>query len=239
MHDDDRTIGRLLTRREVLALAGAGGVALFTRSTRPAFARAMPQCIVRPAQTEGPYFVDTKLNRPDIRSDPSDGSVRPGVPLLVTLAVSRVGAGACTPLADAHVELWQCDHMGIYSGVRDRTFDTLEKKFLRGYQVTDAQGIVKFTTVYPGWYPGRTVHLHFKIRNAPTATPGFDFTSQLYFDDELTDRVHASALYAEHAGSRSRNASDGIYRAGGAQLMLQVSGDASGYAGTFHVGLDV
>lgn len=239
MHDDDRTIGRILTRREALALVGASGVALFARGSRPAFATTMPQCIVRPAQTEGPYFVDTKLNRSDIRSDPADGSVRPGVPLAVTLAVSRIAAGACSPLAGAHVELWQCDHMGVYSGVRDRMFDTMEKKFLRGYQVTDAQGLANFTTVYPGWYPGRTVHLHFKIRNAPSATPGFDFTSQLYFDDALTDRVHAAAPYSEHAGSRTRNSADGIYRSGGAQLMLPVSDAAQGYAGTFHVGLEV
>ena len=77
------------------------------------------------------------------------------------------------------------------SDVTDPSFNSVGKKFLRGHQMTDAAGVARFTTIYPGWYPGRTVHIHFKIRTEPAAARGYEFASQLYFDDALTDRVHA------------------------------------------------
>jgi protocatechuate 3,4-dioxygenase beta subunit len=123
--------------------------------------------------------------------------------------------------------------MGVYSSVRDPRFDTTDRKFLRGYQITDEAGVARFTTVYPGWYPGRAVHIHFKVRTTPAAAKGYEFTSQLYFDEELTDRVHARQPYAAHTGNRTRNDRDGIFRNGGAQLMLPVSPGSDGYAGTF------
>jgi protocatechuate 3,4-dioxygenase beta subunit len=152
--------------------------------------------------------------------------------------VSRLEAGACTPLAGVVVDLWQCDHLGVYSDVRDRSFDTTGKKFLRGYQVTDQAGAARFTTVYPGWYQGRTVHLHFKLRSAPAASPGFEFTSQLYFDDALTDRVFTRAPYADRGARSTRNERDGIYRRGGAQLKLDVTESPQGFAAAFEIALD-
>jgi protocatechuate 3,4-dioxygenase beta subunit len=247
MDNDDAPLGRVLTRREVLALMGAAGVMLLTGCTPARVPRSETAssgettdtlCVVRPEQTEGPYFVDERLNRSDIRSDPSDGAVKPGEPLELTFAVSRIGAaGRCTPLAGALVDVWHCDHMGVYSDARDPGFDTTGKKFLRGYQVTDAAGRATFTTVYPGWYPGRTVHVHFKIRSDPAARPGFDFTSQLYFDDALTDAVHARDPYASHGQRRMRNTHDGIYRGGGEQLMLAPTTAGARHAATFHIAL--
>jgi protocatechuate 3,4-dioxygenase beta subunit len=114
--------------------------------------------------------------------------------------------------------------MGIYSGVEDINglFDTVGKQFLRGHQVTDADGIARFETIYPGWYRGRTVHIHFKIRTDPSAESGHEFTSQLYFDDSLTDRVLA-----------------GIFRSGGDQLLLDVVEERDGYAAMFDIGLQI
>jgi protocatechuate 3,4-dioxygenase beta subunit len=237
MHHDDRMVGRLLTRRELVALFGtATGVVLVQPTSAPGhrMARAAQgACVVRPQQTEGPYFVDQVLNRSDIRTDPASGALSEGAPLELTFNVERVDDGACVPLPGAQVDVWQCDAMGVYSGVRDPRFTTTDRRFLRGYQITDTAGVARFTTIYPGWYPGRAVHIHFKVRTRPSASVGYEFTSQLYFDETLTDRVHARPPYAGHTGSRTRNERDGLYRNGGAQLMLPVSSSGDGYAGTF------
>jgi protocatechuate 3,4-dioxygenase beta subunit len=249
---DDAPVGRVLGRREVLALLGtSAGVALCASRLRGAFSRAdgawptvsalaaTPSCIVRPALTEGPYFVDERLNRSDIRSDPSNGTVKDGAPLALRFAVSRMDGAACTPLAGALVDVWHCDALGVYSDVTDPGFTTVGQKYLRGYQVTDADGAARFTTIYPGWYGGRTVHIHFKIRTDPTSAAGLDFTSQVFFDDSLTDVVHARAPYATKGPRTLRNAGDFIYRGGGDQLLLTVTDDgAGGYVATFEVAID-
>ncbi|MEX2177447.1 MAG: intradiol ring-cleavage dioxygenase [Gemmatimonadaceae bacterium] len=241
MLNDDEPVGRVLTRREALAVLGASGIMVLTG--RPTVAQSRIRggspgmCVVRAEQTEGPYFVDEKLHRSDIRSDPSNaGAVSAGALLALAFAVGRVVDGRCTPLAGAYVDVWQCDHLGVYSGVRDPRFDTAGRQFLRGYQMTDANGAARFTTVYPGWYQGRAVHIHFKIRSAPTARPGFEFTSQLYFDEALTDQVHAREPYAAKGQRNVRNERDGIFRRQGGQgLILNVTPQGEGYAGTFDV----
>lgn len=244
-HDDDQ-IGRVLSRREALALLGAAGVtALGSRlafpSPRPALGGALPSCVVRPAQTEGPYFLDEMLNRSDIRSDPTDGSSREGARLDLAFRAFRIGEGECRPLEGALVDVWQCDALGVYSGVRDIAdrFDTRGQKFLRGYQTTDADGTARFVTIYPGWYEGRTVHIHFKVRTTPEADGGYEFTSQLYFDDALTDDVLRKAPYAGKGERSTRNPDDGIYRRGGDQLTLDVTPSDRGYRATFEVGLQI
>ena len=137
-----------LTRREALTVIGVSGAVML--SGRASAQGATPACVVRPQQTEGPYFVDEKLTRSDIRSDPASGAMKPGAPLQLTFNVSRVGAG-CTPLTGAIVDLWHCDALGAYSDVKDPGGSTVGQKFLRGSQVTDARGAAHFTTIYPGW----------------------------------------------------------------------------------------
>jgi protocatechuate 3,4-dioxygenase beta subunit len=233
MEHDDNPAGRLLNRREMLVLLG--GVMLGRGVT--AAAQDKMACVARPQQMEGPFFVDTGLDRSDIRSDPATGEVSLGVPLQVTFRVSRLGAGACAPLPAAHVELWQCDAAGVYSGVRDGDLKSMGRKFLRGYQVTDAAGGARFMTIYPGWYPGRTVHLHFTIRTGRSSGRREEFTSQLYFDDALTDKVHALAPYAKRGSRPVRNGADGLYRNGGSQLLLAAREEGKGLAATFDIGL--
>jgi protocatechuate 3,4-dioxygenase beta subunit len=238
MDSDDTPRGHVLPRRDILALLAAAGYTGVSGFRPPARLPAgPPDCVVRPAQTAGPYFVDGMLDRSDLRSDPTDGSVKPGVPLALTVVVSRLAGNACEPLPGAQVDLWHCDNRGIYSGVKDPAFDTEGRKFLRGFQVTDDQGRARFTTVYPGWYPGRAVHIHFKIRSRPPREPGFDFTSQFYFADALNDRVYADPRYAGQGGRNMRNAEDGIFRQGGDQLLLDLAAGAGGYVGTFHLAL--
>jgi protocatechuate 3,4-dioxygenase beta subunit len=194
---------------------------------------------VRPEQAEGPFFVDTRLNRTDIRSDPTSGEVKEGLPLLLTFAVSRISRAGCAPLSDAMVDIWHCDVQGVYSGVRDPRIDTRGQQWLRGYQMTDANGIAAFTTIYPGWYPGRAVHIHFKIRATNITGQVYDFTSQLYFDDAISDAVFAQAPYASRGRSATRNQDDGIFRRGGDQLMLNLTPIDQGYVATFEIGVDL
>ena len=241
MDNDDILRGRLLSRREILAIMGASGAALFLGGPVPGLADTgagrIPGCVVRPEMTEGPYFVDEKLDRSDIRTDPSDGLVSAGALLALTFNVSRL-TNACAPLPGAIVDVWQCDAAGVYSDVTDPLFDTVGKKFLRGYQVTDANGMAKFITVYPGWYPVRTVHIHFKVRSPVTATSAYEFTSQLFFDDAFTDRVYTRPPYAGRGTRKVLNPGDMIYRqGGGSQLVLAVKEAGEGYAAAFDIAL--
>jgi protocatechuate 3,4-dioxygenase beta subunit len=262
MDGDDAPIGRILTRREILTVLGVSSAGLIaacapagvlnaspaaSASAEPSAtaaasaagsaAVALPSCIVRPALTEGPYFVDEKLNRSDIRSEPSTGQVKPGTLLALTFSVSRVSSGACASLQGAQVDVWHCDALGVYSDASDPSFNTKGQRFLRGYQVTDAAGQAKFTTIYPGWYQGRAVHIHFKIRTTAANGAVAGFTSQLFFDDALNTQVFASAPYSQKGAGWLRNASDGIYTGGGDKLLLKPVQSASGYAATFDIGL--
>jgi protocatechuate 3,4-dioxygenase beta subunit len=241
MDNDDAQVGHVLTRREILALLGTAGVSVLGGGlflTNAADAMALPACVVRPQQTEGPYFVDEKLNRADVRSDPKSGKVCEGAQLDLVFNVSRVSEGVCQPLRNAIVDVWQCDALGVYSDVRDTggRFNTVGQQFLRGHQVTDANGVARFVTIYPGWYQGRTVHIHFKIRT-PGAGRNYEFTSQLYFDDAFTDRVMRRAPYSSKGDRTVRNAQDGIFRRGGEQLMLAVKPSGAGYTSAFDIGL--
>lgn len=265
--EDDLPVGRVLSRRDAVRLLAAGGVAIVA-GCRPASRAAtadsagriaamasagggaavgvLPNCVARPQLTIGPYFVDRQLERSDIRGEPSNNSMVDGVPLALAFRVQQIGDGQCSPLAGAMVDVWQCDAIGQYSAVNDTMvgFDTRTRKFLRGYQVTDASGLAKFVTIYPGWYQGRTVHIHFMIRTPAQAAladqTAYEFTSQLFFDDDLTDRVHARAPYAAKGQRTLRNDRDGIFRqSGGDSLLLRVTEGGGGYESTFDIGLDL
>jgi protocatechuate 3,4-dioxygenase beta subunit len=233
MESDDVLVGRVLTRREIVVLLGLAGAALGSPRALAQPGRPVPACVVRPEQSEGPFFVDADLDRSDIRSDPAGGEARPGARLDLAFDVSRLAGGACAPLAGTRVDVWHCDALGAYSDVADPRGSTVGHRFLRGHQVTDAAGRARFTTIYPGAYQGRAVHIHFKLRTAG----GQEFTSQLYFDDALTDRVHALDPYAGAGQRRLRNENDGLFRRGGRQLLLAVTPSGPGYAGTFAIAL--
>jgi protocatechuate 3,4-dioxygenase beta subunit len=256
MENDDKPIGLVLSRRDALKLLGVGGAALLTSCGAPTgTATGIPvteftqapsltgtalDCVVRPELTIGPYFVDNQLNRSDIRSEPSDNSVKEGIPLTLSIGVASVGNNSCTAIQGAQVDVWHCDAQGVYSGVSDQSFDTTDQKFLRGYQLTDSSGRVQFVTIYPGWYSGRAVHIHFTIRTKAADGQDYQFTSQFFFDDTLTDQVHAQQPYASKGQRDTRNANDNIFNGGGDQFLLNLQGDStSGFTGAMNIGLDL
>ena len=235
--NDDEQVGTVLSRRRALTLLGSAGAllgagGLLTSRSEAARSTALPSCVVRPALTEGPFFVDEKLNRRDIRSDPASGQVQAGVPLSLTFLVSQVGAGGCKALPGVTVDIWHTNALGHYSDIGGE--GTKGQQFLRGYQMTGAQGVATFQTVYPGWYNGRTVHIHFKLRRGNST-----FTSQLFFEDALSDKVYQAAPYNTRGARTTRNAADNIYGNGGHQLMLDARPSGQGYAATFDIGMNL
>ncbi|MDQ6857902.1 MAG: intradiol ring-cleavage dioxygenase [Chloroflexota bacterium] len=220
------------------ATALSGPTSNATAVVTPAASVVLPSCVVRPALTEGPYFVDERLARSDIRSDPANGTVRPGTPLRLTFLVSRVSGTSCAALASATVDVWHCDALGVYSDASDPSFgSTKGTKFLRGYQATDSRGQASFLTIWPGWYQGRAVHIHFKIRTTAANGQVSDFTSQLFFTETLNDQVLAQSPYSQKTGSRLRNEGDGIFQGSGGKLTLSPEKNADGYTATFDIGL--
>lgn len=172
-------------------------------------------------QDEGPYHRDTQPEQRDVIEDCN------GVVLQLGIRLARRGN---TPLRDAVVEIWQCDALGRYSGfpppdssavvtaaTAPRAAYLPDQTFLRGQQRTDHAGMVEFRTIYPGWYPGRTVHIHLMVH-----TDGQVLTSQLYFPDQTSDQVLAQAPYATRPGRDTTNDTDEIFATGGPPAVLDI-----------------
>lgn len=179
--------------------------------------------VAAPALTEGPYFVDEILHRSDIRMDPSTGIVSQGFPMNLTINLSRVDDCAVTPLAGAFVDIWHCDAAGVYSDVSGAE----GKKFLRGYQIADRAGQVNFLTVFPGWYQGRAVHIHFKVRFFAKGAETYEFTSQWFFEDSVINDMYQKAPYNSKGLPDTRNTTDGIYN--GASLLGSIQSNSGSH----------
>jgi protocatechuate 3,4-dioxygenase beta subunit len=179
-------------------------------------------CVLTPEQTEGPYYIANEKVRRNI----TEG--RPGTPLTLRLAV--VDASTCKPIKGATVDIWHCDAAGTYSGFgAGRTSRT----FMRGIQRTNADGIATFKTVYPGWYSGRTVHIHVKVHVRGNVV----HTGQLYFPDAVTDAAYRRTPYSSRPNRDVRNATDSVFRNGGKRSLLRLRRSGSGYVGTIRMGV--
>lgn len=199
-----------------------------------------------PQQIEGPYFVDDMPNRSDIRSDTSNGSVEQGIPLRLVIHVYGLNDGSCVPLKGAKLDIWHANSQGIYSGVKD--MGTAENNFLRGYQVTDNNGTVEFTTIYPGWYEGRAIHIHDKVRIFNGQEKALEWTAQLYFNNSINEQVHEQNPYNNHGPPQTTNEEDMIYsgasadgliqKNSGEQLMVNITKQGASYLGTFDIVLN-
>jgi protocatechuate 3,4-dioxygenase beta subunit len=205
---------------------GAWGSAGAEGGGPAAVASGAVKCVLTPEQTEGPYYIPNEKVRRNI----TEG--RPGTVLALRLTV--VDASTCRPIKGAAVDVWHADASGVYSGFGQ---GAASRTFMRGIQRTDAKGTAVFRTVYPGWYQGRTVHIHVKVHVGGNVV----HTGQLYFPDTLTDAVYRRAPYSSRPGRDVRNASDAIFRNGGKRSMLAVhrnkSGSGAGYTGSIVIGV--
>jgi protocatechuate 3,4-dioxygenase beta subunit len=188
-----------------------------------AVAAGMVTCVLAPEQTEGPYY----LEGANVRRDITEGKA--GTPLTLRLAV--VDVSTCKAIKGAAVDVWHCDAGGVYSGTSNQ--DTLGKRYLRGVQRTNAKGVASFTTIYPGWYPGRTVHVHVMVHLGGNIV----HTGQLYFPDAVTDVVYRRRPYASRPNRDPRNTGDSIYRNGGKRSTLKLARSGSGYVGSITMGV--
>ena len=196
------------TRRGFLGFVSASAAGLLqTRAqaaSEPAVAAGEPACILTPQAEEGPFYADPKL----VRADIAEG--KPGIPLALRLRV--IEAGPCTAIKGARVDIWHCDAQGLYSAFPGQgdghNIDASSKTFLRGTQVTDDAGWVTFNTIYPGWYDGRTAHIHFKVFLDEKSV----LTGQTFFPDALNEFIYTNVPdYKERARQRRIiNANDGV-----------------------------
>lgn len=244
-------------RRTVLVATGATAAALAvgaavsetptspttsTADTAPVAAAAV--CTLTKEMTEGPYYLDGQY----VRTDITEGKT--GFPLKLALTV--VDDDTCALLSNALVEIWHCDALGEYSGfVGNNGHDEPDNgTFLRGGVLTGSSGVANITTVYPGWYRGRCVHIHIKVHVDVTLTSDGSFTGgtelhtgQLFFDEAITTKVAALSTYAANTVTRTTLAQDSIYDEGGAASGLLTltalgSSTSAGYAGTLTLGVD-
>ncbi|MEX0790038.1 MAG: intradiol ring-cleavage dioxygenase [Actinomycetota bacterium] len=232
------------TRRRALTLLGGAGLAAVAAAcsrstltpessgttgaagsgTTPTTAAAgQADCVLTPEMTEGPFFLDLDMVRRDI----TEG--KPGTPL--TLELTVVDAGTCAPVRDAAVDIWHTDASGEYSGVGSAPRNST---FLRGIQMTDGDGKVRFETIYPGWYRGRAVHIHTKV-----STGGNEVhTGQLFFPDDVSGGVYEEGPYARRGEMDTTNQADGIFSRGGSQSTLRMTRSGDGYVGSLTMGVE-
>ncbi len=235
-----------ISRRTALkALATAGFFIPAWNETIEA-ADAITCVSITPTTTEGPYWVDEKLFRADIRQEPTTGVAREGIPLTMIINVQNLSSSGCTPLAGAYVDIWQCDAKGIYSDVSQAynpgggtgTVNTNGQKFLRGYQISNENGQVRFTTIYPGWYTGRTIHIHIRVRTYNGNTVLSNFVSQIFFDQAITTSVMTDSRYSRSSAITTVNSNDNIYNiANNTRMLASTTGNNSdGYTATITMG---
>ena len=154
-------------------------------------------CVLTPGETEGPYYLNLNLLRQNITEGQAGLQTR--------LYVTVVSAATCAPIPNASVDIWHNNALGVYSGFANQS--TQGQTWLRGVQMTDANGLAVFDTIFPGWYQGRTTHVHVKVRPTPTTV----LTTQMYFVQSLSNRIHVRGVYAPHGLNPTKNVSDGLY----------------------------
>ncbi|WP_329598024.1 intradiol ring-cleavage dioxygenase [Streptomyces pseudovenezuelae] len=261
-----------ITRRRALAVTGgtvaAGGLAVTgyqsafadttgtAEATATASATATDACMtLMSSVTEGPYYLDGALVRKDITEGKS------GVPLTLRLTVVDATDG-CTPVKGAAVEIWHCDAWGYYSGYTTANpggsapaesedgSTANDATYLRGYQIANANGVVKFETIFPGWYTPRTCHIHVKVHTGGEKEDGtyeggkVNYTGQLFFDDTVAEEIFALEPYSRHSGSYTTLDNDMVYDGGGASsglLTLKAvhkADPSKGYKGSLSLAVD-
>ena len=238
--------GGPIDRRQALLAVGALGVAaVATACSRGGSSKSKPAnasgptttsevaCVLAPEVTAGPYYLEHSPGRSDI----TEG--RPGTPL--GLAITVVHATTCDAIFNAAVDIWHADADGVYSGFGTASTGagaaaapTDHYTFLRGRQFTDVAGRANFTTIYPGWYRGRAVHIHIEVRVDDTLV----HTGQFFFPDALNTKVLTGGPYQRRGAPDTTNRADSIYQdAGGPAATLDPQPQGDGYRAAATVGV--
>lgn len=221
-----------VTRREslaklggiVVAAAGSGALLGATGAAggNAAVESGAVQCALTPELTDGPYYIVGEKLRRDIREG------HPGT--LLTLHLTVLNASTCKPIPGAAVDIWHADAAGNYSGFGP---DTSSRTFLRGIQKTDKDGLAVFTTIYPGWYPGRAVQIHVKVHVGGRVV----HIGQLFFPDLLTETVYKAEPYASRGTPPTTDAQDSSFVNGGSHGLLALRKTGAGYIGAIAMGV--
>jgi protocatechuate 3,4-dioxygenase beta subunit len=219
------SVPRLVRRREALVTIGAGiGALSGLRGLLSPDDAASATCLLQREATEGPFYLDLNLVRRNIRGG------RKGTPL--TLRFTVVNAKTCKPIRNATVDIWHADAAGVYSGVSGN-----KGTFLRGIQRTDDKGRVRFESLFPGWYQGRTPHIHMKVFVSGNEV----HTGQVFFRPGAQRAVYAQGVYARRGQADTGNTSDNIFRGAGARALLSLRRKgprvSAGYTGALTVGV--
>ncbi len=237
-----------MKRTDFLKAAGAAGVLTVlpfgkARSSEHAQLKEILQskmgsggCVLIPSETAGPYPLDLSGEPEFFRQDVTEGL--PGIPLTLTLTVVNINDN-CAAIPNARIDIWHTDKDGVYSGFNQPGANTVGETFMRGIQITDANGQVQFFTIYPGWYPGRITHIHFEmfVNSVSSAV------SQMAFPEDTTVEVYDTELYTEHGQNTTvdGNADDGVFvdmNNTQYQLLTITGNPTDGYQGSLIIGLD-
>ena len=228
MANDDFDASDRLSRRSTLLRAGGLAAAALGATSLPAAAagneaQSALACVLSPEMTDGPYYLPGEKLRRDI----TEGL--PGAPLALRLTV--LDATSCRPIKGVAVDIWHASAAGKYSG--EEANNTVGRTYLRGIQRTDANGLALFKTVYPGWYPGRAVHIHVKVHVGGDVV----HTGQVFFRDSFTDAVYKRQPYRARGTRDMRNSDDGIFGSGGSRSLLSMRTAGNGYVGSISLGV--
>jgi protocatechuate 3,4-dioxygenase beta subunit len=195
-------------------------------------------CALTAEQEEGPFYVDLDLLRSDVREDQS------GIPL--TLSMTVLDTNTCQPIPNAAVDIWSANALGVYSAEAQQ--GSSGETFLRGVQITDADGTVQFTALYPGWYTGRVNHIHLKVHVGDSASPAaYDetgshvaHTGQMFFPQDVNDQVAQLSPYVSNRNPYTTNAQDRVYTSqnGSASQLALTGNPTDGFSGSLTLSVD-
>lgn len=223
-----------------------GGDTTYASSTSSAVSitvTAATTCTETLEGEEGPYFVDDSASgydRSNILTNLDGTESQTGVSLVLTLYVFD-SENSCTAMEGVQVDIWHCNANGIYSA--ESSESTTGKSWLRGYQITDSSGKVQFTTIIPGWYSGRTTHIHLRLRSSyDSSSSGATNTMQVFFDQTLIDTLATSVSpYSEEGTNPTTNATDRVYadQEDGTTLLTLSGSTSAGYTASFNIHLPI
>ena len=243
--------GRRFSRRHAFGVIGAAAGAAVaacggstptsptdvttTTTTSTGGAATSSTCAVSASETVGPYPDRTGMlgNAAFYRRDVTEG--RSGLPVNLMLTVVNASAG-CAPVANANIEIWQCDADGHYSEYAQPGYNGTGQTFLRGLQTTDPNGQVTFQTVYPGWYAGRATHIHVEVYVNGRSVK----VTQIAFPDSVTAQVYRTGVYAARGQNPTSTASDMVFSDGTTTELATLTGDVnSGFSASLTVGIAI